>query len=376
MQGLGQLLQLHISAFAAGFVLDLLAGDPYWLPHPVRLMGKGIGFLERCWNQESFSDEKRLRRGRWMALVVPFFTAAIAGALLFTAYSVHAVAGMLVETVMTYQMLAAKCLKKESMKVYEKLRKEDLEGARQAVSMIVGRDTKNLDASAITRAAVETVAENTSDGEIAPMLALAFGGPVLGFAYKAVNTMDSMVGYKNERYLYFGRAAARLDDVVNFLPSRISALLMIVFSGLMGCLTGARTRMGCLTGAGTRMGCLTGTRKRLVSSDGSNVDMVEGSNTSIYSGLRAYQIWKRDRRKHASPNSAQTESACAGALGIQLAGNARYFGKLVRKPWIGDPERPVEPEDIRRANRLMLGTSWLCFMLCAGIQLWLISWMD
>ena len=193
--------------------------------------------------------------------------------------------------------------------------------------MIVGRDTSVLDEEGVTKAAIETVAENTSDGVIAPMLYTALGGPILGFFYKAVNTMDSMVGYKNEKYLYFGRAAAKLDDLVNYLPSRISAYLMIcaAFTGGKG-----------------------------------------------YSGRQAYKIYKRDNRKHASPNSAQTESVCAGALGIRLAGNASYFGKMVKKPFIGDSLRSVEYEDIKRVNKLMYLTAWLCEMICLTLMVVLI----
>ena len=187
------------------------------------------------------------------------------------------------------------------------------------------RDTQNLTEEGVAKAAIETVAENTSDGVIAPMLYTALGGPVLGFLYKAVNTMDSMVGYKNDRYLHFGRAAAKLDDVVNFFPARISALLMIGAAFLSG---------------------------------------------KSYNGRQAWCIWHRDSRKHASPNSAQTESVCAGALGIQLAGDASYFGKVVKKPYIGDPKRQVEYEDIRRANRLMNRTAWICELLCLGILTW------
>ena len=220
---------------------------------------------------------------------------------------------------MTYQILAVKCLKVESMKVYQCLKNGNLEQARIAVSMIVGRDTECLDEEGVAKAAIETVAENTSDGVIAPMLYLAVGGPVLGFVYKAVNTMDSMVGYKNDEYLYFGWAAARLDDAMNFIPARICACLMIAVSFLP----------------------------------------YRG-----FSGSGALTIYKRDRGKHASPNSAQTESVCAGALGIRLAGDASYFGKTVKKPYIGEALRGVEYEDIKRVNHLMYGTAWLGEMLC------------
>lgn len=213
------------------------------------------------------------------------------------------------------------------MKVYHCLQTEGLEAARKAVSMIVGRDTSVLDEEGVAKATIETVAENTSDGVIAPMLYTALGGPILGFFYKAVNTMDSMVGYKNEKYLYFGRAAAKLDDLVNYIPARISAYLMICASFMGG---------------------------------------------KGYSGRHAYKIYKRDNRKHASPNSAQTESVCAGALGIRLAGDACYFGKIVKKPFIGDARRSVEYEDIKRVNRLMYMTSWLCEMICLTLMVVLI----
>ena len=242
--------------------------------------------------------------------------------ILVGAYALYPRIGMVVEAVMTYQILAARCLQVESGKVWKQLKAGNLEAAREAVSMIVGRDTQNLTEEGVAKAAIETVAENTSDGVIAPMLYTALGGPVLGFLYKAVNTMDSMVGYKNDRYLHFGRAAAKLDDVVNFLPARISALLMIGAAFFSG---------------------------------------------KSYNGRQAWRIWRRDSRKHASPNSAQTESVCAGALGIQLAGDASYFGKVVKKPYIGDPKRQVEYEDIRRANRLMNRTAWICEILCLEI---------
>ena len=212
--------------------------------------------------------------------------------------------------------------KKESTKVYTALKKNDLLGARYAVSMIVGRDTNVLDEAGVARAAVETVAESTSDGVIAPMLYTALGGPVLGMIYKAVNTMDSMVGYKNDKYLYLGRAAAKLDDVLNFIPSRLCAWIMIFAAYLP-------------------------------------------SKGHEFDGKNAKKIFLRDRFNHASPNSAQTESVCAGALRVRLAGDAWYFGKLVKKKYIGDDLRPVEPEDIRRANRLLYRTSWILMGICA-----------
>ena len=317
-------MKYHMLAFFGGFLLDLLLGDPQGFPHPIRLIGGMIARLESALlGDRDLSDREKFRRGVVLAVLAPAASVLVTGAILILTWKLHTVLGILAETVMTWQILAVRCLETESMKVYQCLKRDDLPAARKAVSMIVGRDTECLDADGVARAAIETVAENTSDGVIAPMLYTALGGPVLGFFYKTVNTMDSMVGYKNDRYLYFGRAAARFDDAVNYLPARISALLMILAAFLGG---------------------------------------------RQFSGKRAFSIWRRDNRKHASPNSAQTESVCAGALGIRLAGDARYFGKIVKKPYIGDPLRPVEAEDIRRANRLMYGTAWLSEGICLGIM--------
>ena len=312
----------HMIAFGLGFCLDLLLGDPYWLPHPIRVIGNFIGILEKRMNKKECSEKYLVRAGIGMVALVLLTVLMVTALLLILAYRIHPVAGVILEMIMTYQILATKCLKVESMKVYEQLQKQDLPAARKAVSMIVGRDTEQLDETGVAKAAIETVAENASDGVIAPMIYLAVGGPVLGFAYKAVNTMDSMVGYKNEKNLYFGRFAAKLDDVVNFIPSRVAALLMIVASFLPG--------------------------KR-------------------FSGIGAWKIWRRDSRKHASPNSAQTESACAGSLGIQLAGDASYFGMTVKKPTIGDALRPVKPEDIRCANVLLYRMAFLGMAVCLSL---------
>lgn len=317
------ILTYHMIAFVCGFVLDLVFGDPHALPHPIRLIGTLIAGLEKKLLKLQMRDEKKeFYKGILLVVLILFSAGAVAALVLVVAYWLHPVAGIVVESVMTYQILATKCLKDESMKVYQCLNEQGLEAGRAAVSMIVGRDTNVLDETGVVKAAVETVAENTSDGVIAPMLYTALGGPVLGFVYKAVNTMDSMVGYKNDKYLYFGRAAAKLDDVVNFIPARISAYLMIAAAYIGG---------------------------------------------KAFDGKQAYRIYKRDRRNHASPNSAQTESVCAGALGIQLAGDASYFGKVVKKPYIGDAHRAVEREDIVRVNRLMYVTAVISEVLCLVI---------
>lgn len=320
----------HIFAFIAGFVLDLLIGDPHFIPHPVRLIGSLISFCDKRLNCDAgynISEKKlnliKYKRGMLLAFTVIFATFAMSVIIIVAAYSINLYAGVIVEAVMTWQILATKCLRVESMRVYDALRTDGVDAGRRAVSMIVGRDTSVLDAAGVTRAAVETIAENTSDGVIAPMLYTAIGGPVLGFVYKAVNTMDSMLGYKNDKYMYFGRFAARLDDVVNFIPARISAYLMIAAAFIGG---------------------------------------------RQFDGKNAYRIFKRDRFNHASPNSAQTESVCAGALRVQLAGDAVYFGKLVKKKYIGDGLREIEYEDIKRANRLMYITAFLCELLAVAVM--------
>ena len=247
-----------------------------------------------------------------LALTVIVLSAVCPLIILIICYRINIYAGVIVQGVMCYYLIAAKCLKTESMKVYSAIEKDDTEGARYAVSMIVGRDTDRLDRNGIIKAAVETVAENTSDGVTAPLFYMIIGGAVLGFVYKAVNTMDSMIGYKNDKYMYFGRFAAKLDDILNYIPARLTAVFMIIAA------------------------------------------FISGDN-----GRNAFKIWRRDRRKHKSPNSAQTEAVCAGALEIQLAGDAYYFGKLLKKDTIGDDLRPIENEDIKRANVLMYVTSVL-----------------
>ena len=301
-----------------GFLLDAVLGDPYTLPHPVRLIGRQIAALERCIR----SRMQHLRTGGTLLALCVLLTWTLAPLLLlWGCYRIHTVLGICTESVLCYYLLAARCLQKESTKVRTALEAGDIPAARQAVSMIVGRDTDCLDAAGITRAAVETVAENTTDGVTAPLFWMIPGGAVTGFFYKACNTMDSMIGYRNERYADIGRFAAKLDDVLGYLPSRLTALVMIAVSPLL----------------------------RL-------------------DGRRAWRIWRRDARKHASPNSAQTESACAGALGVQLAGDAFYFGELHRKPFIGDAGRPIEPRDIGRANALMYLTSGVCLVLSMALR--------
>lgn len=314
---------MSLAACAAGLLLDLLFGDPVWLYHPVRLIGNWISWGERKLRKVCGTHLTAAGGVLWvltagMAFAIPFGLLALAG-------WIHPALRFLLETFWCFQILAAKCLASESRKVYDRLKARDLPGARKAVSMIVGRDTEKLTEEGVTKAAVETVAENTSDGVTAPLIYLLIGGAPLGFLYKAVNTMDSMLGYKNDWYLYFGRIPAKMDDVFNYIPARVTALLMTISAFLTG---------------------------------------LDGKN--------AWKIYRRDRKKHASPNAAQTESVCAGALGVRLAGDAVYFGKLYKKEFIGDALRSIEPEDIIRTGRLMYAAELLTLILGGGLKLALI----
>lgn len=309
-----------------GFFLDLVIGDPEWIYHPIRLIGKLIEITERLLRKdESAAEGKQLRTGILLVVIVVSISTLVPLIIIQLGYRCHFIVGLSIESILCYFLLATKSLKHESMKVYEKLMTGNLAESRQAVSMIVGRDTANLDEKGVAKAAIETVAENTSDGVIAPLIFMMIGGAPLGFFYKAVNTLDSMVGYKNERYLYFGRAAAKLDDVLNYIPSRIAAGMMMLAAYLL---------------------------------------KMDGKNS--------VRIYKRDRYKHASPNSAQTEAVCAGALKVQLAGDAYYFGKLYPKEFIGDSLEKVTPQKIVEANRLLYGTAILAMVLLSIVRIILV----
>ena len=298
------------AAVLCGFFMDLCLGDPDWMPHPVIYMGKAISALEKFLRRK-FPDTQKglLMAGAALAAILPLGSFLMAAAAIYLAGLVHPVLAFLLETLWCWQALAVKGLYTESMRVKKKLEEQDLPGARSAVARIVGRDTQNLDAAGVAKAAIETVAENFSDGVAAPLFYLVIGGAPLGLCYKAINTM------------YFGRAAAKLDDVANYIPARISAFLMM-FAAL-------------LTGQNAK---------------------------------HAFQIWKRDRYNHASPNSAQTESVAAGALDILLAGDAWYFGKLVKKPTIGEDLRTVEAADIMRINRMMITASLIALVLFLAVR--------
>lgn len=314
-------MRLSLCALAIGFGIDLIVGDPQGWPHPVVAIGRMISGLERGLRRIFPATPAGERcAGGILWLLTASISTAVPALILWGCHLVSPWLRLAVESVMCWQILAVKSLRTESMKVYAALSGGDVEGARRAVSMIVGRDTARLDQAGIARAAVETVAENASDGVIAPMLFLMLGGAPLGFFYKAVNTMDSMLGYVEPPYKYIGLIPARMDDVMNFLPARISALLMLAAGGILG------------------------------------MDV-----------RRGWRVFRRDRYRHASPNSAQTESVCAGLLGLRLAGDAWYHGALHQKPYIGDSVREVEPEDIPRTCRLLYAAACLGLAACLAV---------
>ena len=314
---MADLLIFQTYAIVIGFIIDFFVGDPHAIPHPVVAIGKLISFLDRKLRIGD-SDKRDILWGVWTVLIVSAVSIAVPSFILWVMWKIHPVAYLAVNSIMCAQIVAARELVRECSAVEKALEKGDVEGARKAVSYVVGRDTEALDKEGICRAAVETIAENGSDGVIAPLFWMFLFGAVGGFFYKAVNTMDSMLGYKNGKYLYFGRAAARTDDFVNFIPSRISALLMIVSCPLCH---------------------------------------LDGKN--------ALRIFRRDRFKHKSPNAAQTESVFAGALNVRLNGPAFYGGVLHEKEYLGDDTRPIAPADIKKSGYLMYTASFM--MLIIGV---------
>ena len=316
---MADLLIYQTYAIIIGFIIDFFVGDPHAIPHPVVAIGKLISFLDRKLRIGD-SDKRDILRGVWTVLIVSAVSIAVPSLILWVMWKIHPVAYLAVNSIMCAQIVAARELVRECSAVEKALEKGDVEGARKAVSYVVGRDTEALDKEGICRAAVETIAENGSDGVIAPLFWMFLFGAVGGFFYKAVNTMDSMLGYKNGKYLYFGRAAAKTDDFVNFIPSRISALLMIVSCPLCH---------------------------------------LDGKN--------AFRIFLRDRFKHKSPNAAQTESVFAGALNVRLNGPAFYGGVLHEKEYLGDDTRPIAPADIKKSGHLMYTASFM--MLIIGVLL-------
>lgn len=321
---------LTYAAILLGFLLDLVFGDPQWMPHPVVAMGKAIAGMEKSLRKVFPKTERGERAaGLCLALLLPLFVLVLSVDLLWLCYNVTPYLYLGVQAVLCWQCLAMKDLRDESDRVRMALEIGDVYTARKQVSRIVGRDTDQLPAAGVARAAVETIAENFSDGVIAPLLCMLVGGAPLALTYKAVNTLDSMVGYKNETYRNFGRASAKQDDVWNFLPSRISAFLWMGAAALTG-----------------------------------------------NDGKEAFRIWKRDRKKHASPNAAQTEAACAGSLRLQLAGPISYFGETIDKEYIGDPDRKIRASDIKKANRMMYAGSFLGLLLGLALRFGICYYQD
>lgn len=309
---------------AAAYVLDLLLGDPSWLPHPVRWIGRWITWCESLFYDAAGTAAYQRIAGIvfWLMVVTGVAGTTLAGIKLIS--FLHPTAGALVAVWISYTVLATTSLHRESRRVVRALEAGDLAGARKQLSWIVSRDTGQLSETGILRAVIETVSENISDGIVAPLLFLSLGGPVGAMAYKAVNTMDSMVGYLNDRYRYFGWFAARVDDVVNFIPSRVSALLMLAAAAALG--------------------------------------------LDWRSGLRAA---RRDARKMKSPNAGYPEAVAAGALNIQLGGPNVYFGQVVMKPPLGDVGKPLTPAVYATMIRLMYATSFLAFVAALALCFWM-----
>ena len=300
-------------AMLAGFILDLLIGDPEGWPHPVIWIGKYISMTDRKIRARSNGDKAKLRRGSvWMTASTVILTMALTFVLIRFAAFVGHIALLFVMSVLSWFCLSAKCLAKEAKGVGSALDRS-LQDGRKQVARIVGRDTASLSEQEILAATVETVAENTTDGVVSPLICLLLGGPVLAMGFKAVSTLDSMEGYLDEKYRDIGWCGAKLDDVLNYIPARLSGLLMCLSAGILRGL------------------------------DGRN----------------AFRVMKRDHANHLSPNCAWTESAAAGALHVQLGGDHEYFGKIITKPTIGDADRPLQRSDILQTNRLMYATAIL-----------------
>lgn len=297
-----------------GFFLDLVIGDPKWIYHPIRIIGNGISVGEKIIRKVIKKNE--ILGGILLSFIIIILSTGIPYVILYILGGYKMYLKVIVEAIFIYQIMATKSLKTESMKVYKYLKTNDILSSRKYLSYIVGRDTEGLNKEEIVKATIETIAENTSDGVVAPLFYIFIGGAPLGFLYKAINTLDSMIGYKNEKYFYFGKFAARLDDVVNFIPAIISSYIMIFASFIL------------------KFDC-----------------------------KNAFKIYKRDKYNSSSPNSAKTEAVAAGALNIQILGDAYYLGKLIKKKTIGDKNKNVNIEDIILMNKLMYGTGISAFTI-------------
>lgn len=307
--------KLIILVMVIAYLLDLVLGDPYSFPHPVRFIGNLIRFTEGK-IRIIFKSKKQLKIGGFLLWTITVGFTALVTNLILNLLCINNIFYVIIASIILYTTLSTKCLADEAKKIYEVLKTGDIEKSRKQLSYIVGRDTTSLNENEIIRATVETVAENTVDGIISPMMYGFIGGPVLAMAYKAINTLDSMVGYKNEKYGDIGFASAKIDDIANFIPARITPFFMMIASFILG-----------------------------------------------FNSKKSIKIAMRDRKNHKSPNCAYAEGAVAGALEVQLGGTNMYFGEKVYKPTIGDKDRELEAEDILRTNKIMYLTSFIALVI-------------
>ncbi len=305
-------------------VLDFFFGDPRWLPHPIIYMGKLISFLEKVLKPDC--SKKDIPKGTLLWFITVGLSFVIPLGILIIVYKINFYLGLALEVFWCFQIFAARTLAREANKVKKILDEGDIEEARKALSMIVGRDTASLSKEDITKAVVETVSENTTDGVISPLIAIAIGGAPLGFFYKAINTLDSMVGYKSKKYFFFGKVSAIMDDIANYIPARITGFLMVIAAYLMPGLSGGNS----------------------------------------------LKIMIRDHGKHASPNGGWTEGATAGALGVNLGGSAYYFGVLHEKASLGDDIRTIETGDIKTTTGLLWLSSFFLLIIVVSVRLILV----
>ncbi len=318
---------MSLVGYITAYLLDIVIGDPKWFPHPVRYIGRGINLLEKILLKVASAPIWKRGAGIITVVIVVSFTYLIAFFLVKAFYSINSLLGEIVSILIAYTTISVNDLAKEAKGVFTALKEDNIIDARKRLSSIVGRDTKDLDENGVIRAAVESVAENTSDGIIAPLFYLVIGGPALALAYKAVNTLDSMIGYKNERYKDFGWASARLDDLANYIPARITGILIAIASAIIF--------------------------------------------YSLFTIHYSLKMMLRDGKNHSSPNSGVPEAAMAGSLGVQLGGPSYYFGELKVKPTIGEPKRQLMTEDIKSSVRIMYAASLLAILLALLLRYWI-----
>jgi adenosylcobinamide-phosphate synthase len=322
--------------FLGAYIIDIIVGDPCWFPHPVAIIGRWTRFVEGNIRAHTITRASEKKRGifLWFSVVIPTFF--LTYGITEVSFSLGALCGMITTALLASLTLATRSLYKESKAVMDALRCEDMEGARKNLSMIVGRDTENLDEAGILRAVIETVSENLSDGIVAPMFYLTVGGLPLAMTYKAVNTLDSMVGYRNARYRDIGCFSAKMDDVFNWVPARITGFIIVIASFIL------------------------------------RFTPLEKESLTGFNWRDSWRIIRRDGRNHTSPNSGIPEAAVAGSLGIWIGGENRYFGQITHKPTIGDKIKKTDKEDVKKTWVIMFTSSLLMVIICT-ITLWIIQ---